>query len=242
MQRTIVYFTDNCLTEPLASKCREILLRSAWGIPIISVSQQPIDVGRNICVGDIGRSHLSLFKQLALGIEAAATPVVVIAEHDCLYTPEHLNWEPPQLDVFYYNNNQWFAQWGGPHHGSYTHLRRRVLSQLIVGRDTALRAIRERVELLEAGYTLVKGAAGACEPGCMDGEAFVRDPMNKDLGKDPTRWKAERFSTHWPNLDIRHGQNFSGRRHGKEECYTLPYWGRLTDALGGEPCRALQPA
>jgi hypothetical protein len=228
--RTIIYFTDNSLDEKLAEVCRKQLLKSADGIPIISVSQKPLDFGKNICVGDIGRSHLSLFKQLTTGIMYATTPVVVIAEHDCLYTPEHIKWGLPALDVFYYNNNQWFAQYGGDRNGLYTHMRRRVLSQLLVGRDIARRALMERIELLEAGYTLIKGAAGACEPGCLDDQAFLA-PANKDLGKDIMKWKAERFSTKLPNLDIRHGKNFSGGRKGKDGCYTLPYWGEFKQIM-----------
>lgn len=235
--RTIVMFTDNSLNGQIASKCRELLLEVAGDIPVICVSQKPLDFGRNICVGDIGRSHLSLFKQLAIGIEAAQTPIVIMAEHDCLYTNEHFNWCPPQLDVFYYNVNVWYLQYGGRHNGLFSYHKRRALSQLIVGRDIALEAAQERVELLENGYTLVKGAAGACEPGCLDDKAFIKpelNPIYKDLGKDPTKWKAERFSTQLSNLDIRHGDNFSGGRRGTNRCYTLPYWGTLKDIMGGK--------
>jgi len=233
MLRTIVHITDNSLDPVLAGKCQTLLVKAAGETPIISVSQKPISLGKNICVGEIGRSHLSLFKQLSIGVMLATTPIVVIAEHDCLYTSEHINWEPPTLDTFYYNNNQWFAQYGGRHKNLYTHMRRRVLSQLIVGRNIALDALWERVNLLEHGYHLIKGAAGACEPGCLDAEAFVKDPNNKDLGKDPTKWKAKRFSTQLPNLDIRHDQNFSGGRLGKDGTYSLPYWGTFAEVMNG---------
>ena len=92
---SIVYYTDNTLPEPLATAVQRQLIRSAEGKPIISVSQKPMDLGRNICLGDIGRSHLSIYRQILAGAEAADTELVGLAEHDCLYTPEHWNYVPP---------------------------------------------------------------------------------------------------------------------------------------------------
>jgi hypothetical protein len=45
-----MYLTDNTLAEPLASKVREILVKEAQDIPIVSVSQKPISLGQNVCV------------------------------------------------------------------------------------------------------------------------------------------------------------------------------------------------
>ena len=113
--KTILYPTDNSLPEPFAARIRDILVREAVGLPIVSVSQEPIDLGVNICLGQIGRSWLSLYRQLYAGLEVVKTRFVSIAEHDCLYTYEHLSWVPPLDDTFYYNHNHWLGQWGGRH-------------------------------------------------------------------------------------------------------------------------------
>ncbi len=98
--------------------------------------------------------------------------------------------------------------------------------------------------MLETGFEIRKGQAGACEPGvCDDREAFVRaksdwiekkylelcekDVRYKDIGKEK-KYKAEAFRTKLPNLDVRHGGNFSGMRFGKNKTYILPYWGKFS--------------
>lgn len=255
-QTTIVYYTDDSLPLPFAEFVRKRLLAAAEGKPIVSVSHQPLDFGQNVCVGKLERSHLSMYKQMYAGALAAKTRYIALAEHDCLYTPEHFNWIPPQEDVFYYNVNHWFVQHGGERSGQYSYQRRRPLSQLICGREVFLRAVEEKIWMLENGWMIRKGMAGACEPGCRPPEeAMVKVPVEqmmaalpcepgvdatkqeyvaalaefKDLGKELGRWKAEAFRTQLPNLDIRHGGNFSGGRRGQEKAWELPYWGKWED-------------
>lgn len=65
-------------------------MKATEGTPIIAVSQKPQDFGDvRLCIGEIGRSWLSLFKQQDIGIAAATTPIVAFAEHDVLYSAEH---------------------------------------------------------------------------------------------------------------------------------------------------------
>lgn len=167
---SILYYSDNSLDPTIAKFCIDHLVVAAQGKPIISVSQKPINLGTNICVGEIGRSHLSMYSQILKGVEAAQTKYISLVEHDCLYSPEHFNWIPPKDDVFYYNLNIWFVKWKS---GEYHYQRRRVLSQLICGREVCLKAIQDKVWLLKHGYMIRKGMSGACEPGCRsDKEAF----------------------------------------------------------------------
>jgi len=167
---TIIYYTDNSLDERIAKLCRDHLVVAARGKPIISVSQKPINLGTNICIGETGRSHLSMYTQILKGVEAAKTKYISLVEHDVLYSPEHFDWTPPQHDVFYYNQNVWFVKWAS---GEYFYQRRRVLSQLICGRDVCLKAIQDKVWMLKHGHMIRKGMAGACEFGVVsDKEAF----------------------------------------------------------------------
>ena len=132
---TILYLTDNSLDERIAALCRHVLVREADGLPVVSVSQRPVDLGHNICVGEIGRSWMSLYRQLLAGLEVIQTETVVIAEHDCLYTHEHLSWTPPDPGVFWYNENHWLVNWHGNHpemEGMYSYWpKRTALSQLV---------------------------------------------------------------------------------------------------------------
>lgn len=248
---TIIYYTDNSLDEKFADRVRQLLVKSAEGKPIISISQKPIDLGRNICIGDIGRSHLSIYKQLLAGGECADTDYIALAEHDCLYTPEHFGWIPPQKDVFFYNINQWFAQWNKRNKGEYSYFRRKALSQLICGREIFIKAVREKIWMLENGFMIKRGKNCACELGVLtNDEAFMRPILCepgvcddrkeyidtlaqfKDLGKEIGRWKTQSFKTILPNLDIRHGKNFTGKKHGRNLCYELAPWGKLETILG----------
>jgi hypothetical protein len=241
MDKTIIYLTDNSLDEELAQRVRETLIKEAGEIPIISVSQKPIDLGTNICVGEIGRSWLSLYKQQLAGLKEAKTKYISIAEHDCLYTHEHFAWTPPKDDTFYYNENVWFVQWGGNHpelNGMYSTFwtTRMALSQLVCNRELHIKAIEERIYLFEQG---AKGITNAGEPGvCKDltlayklaksgSHAHLSGYMEKHL----TQFNAETFHTELPNLDIRHGSNFTGPKRGKNRCYELPYWGKFEEII-----------
>ena len=219
---TILYYTDNSLEEPLASLCREKLLEAADGKRIISVSQKPLNFGDNFVIGDIGRSHLSIFRQVLMGLEQVKTKYVAMAEHDCLYTKEHFNWTPPEDTKFYYNVNHWFLR---PKDGMYSYFRRKALSMMIANTELTLKACKEKVEILEKGIIIRKGQLGACEFGVLENEKAYQDyrATLKDLGKNKP-YKAVAFSTTLPNLDIRHGKNFSGDRKTDKRCYELPYW------------------
>jgi len=235
---SIIYYTDNSLDKPFEKRCQDELIKASEGKPIITVSQKPLDFGNNICLGEIGRSHHSLFLQALTGAKMATTKYVAMAEHDCWYTPEHFNWIPPDDKIFWYNINHWFVQLET---GVYTYQRRKPLSQLICDRELFIKAVEEKIEMLETGFEVRKGQPGACEPGvCDNREAFVKakekwdkehgkvDSRYKDVGKED-KWTAKGFATVLPNLDIRHGKNFSGGRRAKNDKKELPYWGNFKE-------------
>jgi hypothetical protein len=242
--RTIVYLTDNTLDDRIAGLCRRKLVEVAGDVPIVSVSQKPIDLGKNVCVGEIGRCWLSLYKQLLAGCQTAQTDWIVIAEHDCLYTREHVNYTPSDPSVFWYNDNRWLVQWGGNHpelNGMYSWWSGSLaLSQLIGNRELLYECTAERVRFLEDG--VAPGAFGKGEPGvvpakvlqkvrqyAISGESvWLRDYLEDYL----TRYTHRTFKTRLPNLDIRHGSNFTGPKRGNRRRYELPYWGRFADVIG----------
>ena len=241
--KTIIYLTDNTLEKSIADKCREILLREHGDNPIISVSQKPIDLGINICVGDIGKSWMSLFKQQLAGLEAATTKYVAIAEHDCMYTREHFDWIPPKDDVFYYNHNHYLVEWHGNHpeiDGMYSKWsrHRNALSQLICSRDLLYNSIKEKLDLLNKGLLIMRKAG---EPGAFPDNFLANAAkwaisgrcvhLMKYLERYMQTYTHEDFVTKIPNLDIRHKTNFTGPRRGKQRTYELPYWGRFENVM-----------
>lgn len=236
---TIIYYTDNTLVPWLRNRCRQELVKAAEGKRIISVSQQPLPWEDNIVLGNIGRSHHSLFTQAMAGVKEADTKYVAMAEHDCMYTPEHFNWRPEDDEIFYYNTNHHLAYY---ELNKYAYVRRKPMSQLICTKEMFIAAVGEKIKMLESGFEIAKGVPGACEPGVLPGSKAFRALYKeaytawwnsmKDVGKEP-QWTARSFSTILTNLDIRHGKNFSPGYRVTANIDSLPYWGSLKEYLYG---------
>jgi hypothetical protein len=234
---TVIFYTDNSLPEWLSTPVWRTLKQAVGSHPFVSVSWRPVELGKNIVIGEGVRAHLTLYKQILAGCVAADTDTVALAEHDVLYTPEHFDWQPPDLDTFYYNLSCWFvnAKQGDSSFGKYSSPWgvRHATSQLICGRDLLIKNVRERIEKLEEGWTIRKGQRGACEPGVEEEKAFVR--LHDDGILMPRRWNAQWisgvFATKQPNVDIRHGGNLTGWRRGHQSTFDLQPWGKLQEAL-----------
>jgi hypothetical protein len=229
---TVVTYTDNALPESLAAPVRRVLLSAAEGLPVICVSHRPVDCGQNLVIGPAPRSYLTMTRQMLLGVEAATTDTIALAEHDVLYTAEHFRWSPPDLNLFYYNRNRWFAnaKAGDPGWGTYSWAGGKwpCVSLLICGREILLSNLRNRVEKLEQGWTYRRGVPGVCEPGYVEEQAFKQAPPMPSPATRPVGF----FSTSVPNVDLKHGGNLTGWRRGTNCCLTLPPWGRLEEVLG----------
>lgn len=102
---TIIYYTSNREDPGFERKVQENLLKNCGGLPIISVSQKPIDLGKNICVGDVGVSGFNMFRQVQIACMEAKTKFVISAEADCLYPPDYFRFIPPREDACYRNSN-----------------------------------------------------------------------------------------------------------------------------------------
>jgi len=64
-------------------------------MPIISVSRKPMDLGKNICVGEQPVCYSNSWKQLLIGLKEAKTKFCLAAESDVLYPPEYFTFIPP---------------------------------------------------------------------------------------------------------------------------------------------------
>jgi hypothetical protein len=110
INRTLIYYTGNTEKESFEQNVRDNILRLKGNMPIISVSQKPIDFGKNICVGEIGKSYENAFKQVLIGCKEAKTKYVVMCESDCLYPEGYFDFIPPEdskPDEIYTYDNVW---------------------------------------------------------------------------------------------------------------------------------------
>lgn len=101
---TVLYYTANVEPEAFENRVRERLLKLASHLPIVSVSQKPIDLGENICVGERGACYANEYRQILIGAQAAKTKWLVAAEADFLYSPAYFSFVPDSGDVWRYNN------------------------------------------------------------------------------------------------------------------------------------------
>ncbi len=100
MTTSVIYYTSNQEEESFEKKVREQILRACGNIPIVSVSQKPIDFGKNICVGDVGVSEFNALRQILIACENTDTDYVICTEADCLYAPDYFAYQPMGKNVY----------------------------------------------------------------------------------------------------------------------------------------------
>jgi len=143
---TLIYYSANAILESVAQKVRDNLLKVTENkYPIISVTQKPINFGKNICVGEIGKSKYNEYKQILIGAKEVKTKYIACVEDDVLYSPEHFMYRPP-ADIFAYENNYWFAQIRKDFYWRVTGKMWGMLG-CIVERETLIRVLSRRYEL-----------------------------------------------------------------------------------------------
>jgi len=219
----VVYYTDNRCEERIAQVVRNQIKKCCYGIEIISVSQFPLDFGRNIVV-PWERSVLTMFKQILAGLEASTANVVFLTEHDVIYHPSHFEFCPPKKDVYYYNENNWALDEKTGQALFYKP--RQQVSGLCAYKNLLIDHYRARVERVEReGFTRKMGY----EPG-------------KPLPRGIDNFKREGYFSEYPNIDIkREGCLTPGRfklrqyrcRNKIKDSWILadeiPSWGKTKD-------------
>jgi len=113
MDVTVIYYTSNREEESFETKIKNRLLKTIKGIPLVSVSQKPIDFGKNICVGDVGTSDHNIYRQIQIGALKAKTKFICTAEADCLYPPSgYFDFKPKDENAAYHYTNLWILYKG----------------------------------------------------------------------------------------------------------------------------------
>ncbi len=111
---SIIYLSSNKETPEFEAATRKTLLENCGDLPIIAVTQKPVDLGpncKNIVIGDVGASGFNFCRQLQIACENATTKWVVSAESDCVYPPEYFKFTPPQEGKVYRNTNQYVLKY-----------------------------------------------------------------------------------------------------------------------------------
>ena len=207
---TFLYYTANLVEERFAENIRIHLV--TFGVPIISISQKPMDFGDNICVGDIGVSIYNIYKQILIGAKEAKTKFVACCEDDALYNWEHFRHRPPGEDTFSYNNNRWNVN-----KDLFFHRNRVNMSMCIAPTELMISTLEKRFEKYPTPLIREKGELiGFGEPGRSE----------RKLGLPIV--KMEVFNTVIPTLVFNHRPSVGGVRkiiHKDEIKKGLRYWG-----------------
>lgn len=137
---TIVYYTSNTDYSALERNVRETIIENSGGLPIISVSHQPVEFGHNIVVGDIGRSTQNIFMQLQIGAESAKTTYIAVCEADVLVSDKFFAFRPPHEKVYCWPK-EGYITWTNQPHKYYP----MVLDDLVgvVGREHLLSILKD---------------------------------------------------------------------------------------------------
>jgi hypothetical protein len=98
---TVIYFTSNREKPEFERRIQQTLLDTIDGLPLISVSQEPMDFGKNICVGEKEPSTPNALKQLQIGTIESKTKYVCLAESDFIYPKEYFEFRPERIDTGY---------------------------------------------------------------------------------------------------------------------------------------------
>lgn len=103
--KTILYYSSCHESPEFERKIRENIERNNPGLPIVSVSQKPIDFGISMTVGDVGLSYVNQWRQMLYGAKLAQSEWLVLAESDFLYPREYFEFEPDgKYDSYRYDN------------------------------------------------------------------------------------------------------------------------------------------
>lgn len=221
---TILYYTANRLREPFAKKVREQLVKVAGDIPIISISQKPMDFGvQNICVGDKIYSSMNIYRQALVGAKSAKTKYIAMAEDDILYSREHFTDYTPKDDEFAYDYSRWaIYTWVKP--PMYSLKARRVLSTMICPRELFIEAMEERFKKYP-DESCLKNISDFSEPGKYENNLGV------------TRRKSVEYESKVPCVVFTHedalgyAEQGTKKRLGQLRAYDIPYWGRAENLI-----------
>ena len=221
---TVIYYTSNLISDYFANNVRGRLLLSIGDLPLISVSQKPINFGENIYVGPLGQHVFNLYQQILIGTKAAKTKYVAMAEDDVLYSPGSFTFHTPTPGVFAYNQNVWcIYTWVKP--AVFSFKDRINLYSLICERELFIEAMEERFAKWPDDSKISIGHFA--EPGKYEGRGHL----------GVTERKIKKLWSPTSNIAFSHQSALSflnmgtRKRLGSLQSFEVPYWGRAKDII-----------
>lgn len=206
----VVYFTSNREDERFEGRIRRSLLRVVGGLPVISVSQQPLDFGQNIVVGTQTPSTQNALRQLQIGAQAATADHVYLAESDFLYPRDYFTFQPRRARTAYIAT---------PIYVLFALPRKAKVFALKRGRSDSAMVV-EQTCLVEAIETLLA-------PYGMWGEAPITfDDLLNLMGR-------RSFELSVPAITFKTAHNMHAKTPYARQslCRTLPGWGTSEDLV-----------
>jgi len=201
---TIIYYTSNKEVPEFEKRIRDNILK-VTDLPIISVSQKPIDFGKNICVGDVGVSGFNMFRQVQIACKEVKTKFVISAEADCLYPPDYFTFIPPRDDRCYRNRNLYVM---GQHRTYFYKKEGGATHAQVIGREFYLKRLNK----------LFKYAP----EWSIEERNFPRERHHKVDVFD----KIKHYKTKNPVVQIKTSQSMRHYTHSDRiPVHELPYWG-----------------
>jgi hypothetical protein len=204
MEAVIIYVSSNKEKPEFEERIRKNILE-VTDIPIISVTQKPIDFGKNVCVGDdVGVSGFNMFRQVLIALKESTADYVISCEADCLYPPDYFKFVPNSLDVPYRNSNVYVM---GQHRNYFYHKPEGATHAQIVGRQFYIDTLEKLFE------------------GCPMWSLEKNFPKER-YGKEDVFDKIEYWDTANPVVQIKTSQSM--RHYTRSEripIYELAYWG-----------------
>lgn len=204
----IIYYTDNRLEgSEIGPLVRNQIKRSVNGHEIVSSSLKPIEFGKNVTL-NAERGILTMFKQILAALEASTADVIFFCEHDVLYHPSHFDFIPPRRDVFYYNVNTYKVD---SETGQALFYYTDQTSGLCAYRGLLIEHYQKRISKVEQNAADLRSR----------GEKVKNDGYSRHMGFEPGKhrfprgvdnYKAERWMSEFPNVDIRHNANLTPSR------------------------------
>lgn len=207
---TIIYYTSNKEDPKFEERIKETLVKNCGGIPILSISQKPIDFGyRNICVGEVGASGFNMFRQVLIACKEAKSKFVISAESDCCYPPDYFTFKPERDDVCYRNSNLYVM---GDHRSYWYHKPEGATHSQVVGREFYIRTLEK----------LFEGAP----MWSVEEKNFPKERRHREDVFD----RIEYYETENPVFQIKTHRSMRYYTHSEREpIYDLPYWGNGKD-------------
>jgi hypothetical protein len=208
---TLLYYTANVIPESFADRVRGHLFEMANGLPIVSVSQKPIDFGENICMENIGHSPPSVYRQILTGAKIVKTKYLACCEDDSLHDQEYFSDTKLDTDHIYYNH-----RWNVMPTFFYFRRKRYGMCTCVCSTELMVKIMQEKWDRWEKE----KYQPVFAEPGRRD----------KELGLYEV--KLAFLRTKNVSLTFKHWNSLSGvsKIFKSDIVYPIhPFWGKATD-------------